>query len=120
MKFDREFMGTWPELKDVEVIARWLQADYHTRTERFDRRICSGTGPDGTAMPVGPYERRQSVDYARCVKMEITSLASSYRIPRETLQEAKAWAVDHLKELMAKGIEELQAEAEKAILGRTR
>lgn len=31
--------------------AKILAAEYHWRTESFDRRVCSGRKPDGTAMP---------------------------------------------------------------------
>jgi hypothetical protein len=112
--FVNEYLCEIPELTPKEAIAKWLEADYALRTEAFDRRTCSGKGPHGP-MPANPWEREESINYAKTVRMEITSLAEGYQVSRKELREARAWAVEHLETLFLETLDDLRLEAEEAI-----
>ena len=51
MNFMREYPGQWVGPTELEQKLEKLAADYHKRTEEYDRSVCTGPSVRGCIMP---------------------------------------------------------------------
>lgn len=68
--FLREYLVEWRPDETMERLAQ----EYHERCGRFDLAVCSGRGPDGTALPASPREQAIISTHARRVFDELATM----------------------------------------------
>lgn len=64
MEFEQEFLGFWFSDPDEDKLLERYAIEYYEETERHDFIFCSGRSKDGSAIPVDPFERRESNQFA--------------------------------------------------------
>jgi hypothetical protein len=91
----REFLGEWPAPSATYLRALELWHDYYYQSELFDRSVCSGTSPDGVAVPLTTWERSQCTRVAVDLYRLLCDMARDEGIPDDELTRAKAYACDN-------------------------
>ena len=83
-KFQQDVLAIVPSPSDLQLV-EWIET-YYTRTEEYDRSVCSGTGIDG-AMPVDSRERRLVSTHASYAYRSLLDHARSIGFDSRDVQE---------------------------------
>jgi hypothetical protein len=76
-----------PTLQDIYLQS--LAEEYHQRTERFDRAVCTGQTKKGGTVPANDFEMKSIIQHALAVKREIKIRAyRDHGIDGSTLEKA--------------------------------
>ena len=83
-----EFLVEPPRLTGQEKALTALATEYHERTERFDRQVCTGPIRDGAIMPANGREAALINKNALTVLAELQQRAEAIGVSARDLQRA--------------------------------
>ncbi len=88
-EFQQELQCEVPEVTKQDKIARALWACYYLLTEMYDRRVCTHTAKDGTAMPADGREAAAINVEANMLRRRLDNIALEEGVQAEALERAK-------------------------------